>query len=333
MYEGMLGRAYRRQEVYVVGLDEVKFMAFDTHLRSIGTAELGGCSTVMILSHHAVIFGHIAPLPAVRHSDDYFAGDRHCENMMRRVAELYNANQHYFPTDESWVVCALQNNEFGVPDHPDIICSRLLDLGLRPSLTTYDVEGSASNQRRAVQGQGTVYIDGYGPSGPTVYVEDRPVVGVGAMSNQSGPPEPPWKYRSSLPQPEASFSASSSRQQSPSTHPQQSSSSSRRRSPSSNPSQALSSSSTSQHAAQYPQAPATGHTEAHIEDGDIWWLSKGDMFYICFFHNGKGRQTLPGDWKIEISENRITSRWVYTSQRTGTRYIRSTLDGLRTKYE
>jgi hypothetical protein len=92
-------------------MDEVKFLAFgESHINSIGTAQLGSCSAVMIVSKYAAIVAHIPPHPSSDLSDVH-AGDRHCQKLMDEVAALYKEKRKYFPKDDSWVVCAIYKGE------------------------------------------------------------------------------------------------------------------------------------------------------------------------------------------------------------------------------
>ncbi|KAG9228139.1 hypothetical protein BJ875DRAFT_342699, partial [Amylocarpus encephaloides] len=157
-----------------VAMNEVKFMRFgENGMTSIGTANLNGCSAVMVLSNYGAILRHIAPLPD-NHADNPSAGDEHAQTKMDLLRSLYTLHQQCFPTGSNgWVVCAMFEGEVGLPDQQRIFGNTLTGLGLSCSLQTYKV--SATRDRRYTwPGQGTVFIQGAG-NNPIVYVEDVPV--------------------------------------------------------------------------------------------------------------------------------------------------------------
>jgi len=86
MAEGLLSIALQENTAYEVAMDEVKFLAFGQNdLTSIGTANLNGCSAVMIVSICGAILAHIPPRPNA-HAQDLEAGDRHAQAKMHEVA-------------------------------------------------------------------------------------------------------------------------------------------------------------------------------------------------------------------------------------------------------
>lgn len=185
MTPGCLESAKAAGIVYEVAMDEAKFLAFGQDgLTAIGTANLNGCSAVMIVSVYGTILAHIPPRPN-GHSRDVHAGDNHARTKMREVAALYNAHSEYFPTGgNSWVVCAVFQGEVALPDQQRIFQDGLTSLGLSHSPITY-VAGRR-DRNNLNPGQGTVFIDGGGPV-PVIYVEDTVV---SERSNWSTPTYP-----------------------------------------------------------------------------------------------------------------------------------------------
>lgn len=187
-----LERAVKANSAYEVAMDEVKFLAFDQNgLASIGTANLNGCSAVMIVSIHGAILAHIPPRPNA-HSQDLGAGDRHAQAKMHEVAQLYRAYGNSFPTGGSnWVVCAVYEGELALPDQHSIIQESLTSLGLPHSSVAYKAETAG----KEFPGRGTVFVDGSGHV-PVVYVEDREVSN-GSHWSSSTPTSNPYGAGSS----------------------------------------------------------------------------------------------------------------------------------------
>lgn len=152
-------------------MNEIKFLPFgENGFTSIGTANLNGCSAIMILSNFGAILGHIAPLPD-NHAGNPAAGDEHAKSKMSLLQSLYTSNQRYFPTgSDGWVVCAMFDGEVALPDQQRIFERVLTDLHLPCSLRTYTVAATRARSEES-PGKGTVFISGNGNS-PTVYVED-----------------------------------------------------------------------------------------------------------------------------------------------------------------
>ncbi|KAI9736072.1 MAG: hypothetical protein M1818_006248 [Claussenomyces sp. TS43310] len=172
MAPSRLDLAEGTETVYLVAMDEVRFLAFGQNgLTSISTRNLNGCSAVMIVSKQGAILGHFPPRPS-SYSQDLEAGDNHIRAKIREVAALYKSNQQYFPSGHNWVVCALFKGEVALPDQQKIMEDTLASLGLSSSLRTY--EASKRNSKNWFPGQGTVFVDGGGPV-PDVYIEDKRV--------------------------------------------------------------------------------------------------------------------------------------------------------------
>ncbi|KAI9742590.1 MAG: hypothetical protein M1818_003731 [Claussenomyces sp. TS43310] len=158
MASGLLESAEKRGTVYTVAMDEVKFLVFGQNgLSSIGTDNLNGCSSVMIVSRYAAILGHFPPRPNVD-SRDLEAGDNHVRAKMREVAALYNSNSSYFVAGgHNW----------------KIMEDALAALGLSHSLRTYEASLRRDPKDR-FPGHGSVFVDGSGQV-PIVYIEDKEV--------------------------------------------------------------------------------------------------------------------------------------------------------------
>lgn len=162
----LLSIAIGERRAYEVAMDEVEFLQFGRNgLTSIGTANLNGCSVVMIVSAHGAILGHIPPRPRDSNPSDLEAGDRHCQIKMNEVRDLYIANRQCFPKGgSSWVLCAMFLGEVPLSDQQSIMKKSLEMLGLQTSLNTYMAH--MAGQYDSFSGKGTVFIDGR--TGPTV---------------------------------------------------------------------------------------------------------------------------------------------------------------------
>lgn len=167
----LLELSVRQGTAYKVAMNEFKFLRFgDNGITSIGTANLNGCSAVMVLSAFGAILGHIAPLPD-DHSDRSTAGDDHARSKMDLLRSLYTANKRYFPTGSNgWVFCAIFEGEVGLPDQQKIFQDSLVNLGLPYSFRTYTA-AATRHRRGTTAGQGTVFIQSNGKN-PLVYIED-----------------------------------------------------------------------------------------------------------------------------------------------------------------
>lgn len=118
--------------VVEVAMDEVRGIVFGAKSQCIGTVGLGGCSSVLIVSIYGAILAHIPPRPKDSDPTDISAGDRHVQVKMNEVVQLYTRFQSYFPTNtQSWVVCAVFQNNLALPDQQQIMCESLECLGLR----------------------------------------------------------------------------------------------------------------------------------------------------------------------------------------------------------
>jgi hypothetical protein len=80
--QGLLTQSIAQGTAYEVEMNEIKFLPFgENGLTSIGTANLNGCSAVMVLSNFGAILAHIAPLPD-DHGGNPEAGDEHAQSKM-----------------------------------------------------------------------------------------------------------------------------------------------------------------------------------------------------------------------------------------------------------
>lgn len=178
---GRLESALEQATGIEVAMDDVQFLYFGNRgLTSIGTANLNGCSAIMIVSIYGAIIAHIPPRPNCQ-SQDPEAGDRHVRTKMQEVTTLYNKVKRYFPAGgSSCVVCATFQGEVALPDQQRIIQECLDGLGFANSHVTY----KAGARRAAFSGQGTVFVDGRGQV-PMVYVEDTNISAAAKWSSSS----------------------------------------------------------------------------------------------------------------------------------------------------
>ncbi len=172
MNQGLLSRALAAGVASEVQMDEVKFIPFkQTAVSCAGTANLGGCSVVMIVSPLAAIVAHIPPHPNTDWNNPA-AADNHIRQKMEEVSALYRNFEKYFPADRTtWVVSAMLEGDVVLPGQRDIMEQTLRRLSLSPTRLVY---AALRSQDARFPGQGTVFIDGRGNI-PLVYVEDRVV--------------------------------------------------------------------------------------------------------------------------------------------------------------
>lgn len=321
MFAGILGKAQEHGIVYEVAMDEVKFHPFgESGKSSIGTAYLGGCSAVMIVSKYAAIVGHTAPLPPNSHPSDIHAGDRHAQERMDEVAKLYHTNRKYFKREGSWVLCAMYAGELGLPDQQRIMTDSFLKMGLLPDQVTYTV---GEDRREPFPGQGTVYIDGNG-----VYIEDRKVSKDDIQlyqpeASSHGAVSPYYAYaplETTRPYAYPATGASGSYMQS--YYSQGTAVPSSSRLPA-NVEVSYSSTYGQKAATQSSQDATTSETH-YIHDEEIEMVRKGNEDYYHFYFDGKKHETKKAEW-VEVPtevDGRQGFYWMYTSKRTGIRYWR-----------
>ncbi|TAQ86989.1 hypothetical protein B7494_g4696 [Chlorociboria aeruginascens] len=153
-------------------MNKVKFLAFrKSKVSSIGTANLNGCSAVMIVSRYGAILAHIPPRPPNSDPNDRHAGDRNTRARMDEVKALYTKHNKFFPAGtNSWVACAVYRGQLALPDQEKILQDGLDGLGFKQPFVTY----VAGLEESSFTGQGTVFIDG-SKAMPVVYVEDNVV--------------------------------------------------------------------------------------------------------------------------------------------------------------
>lgn len=167
---GRLARAEGKNRALVVAMNQVKFLPFGS-VSAIGTRDLGGCSVVVIASKYGAILAHIPPMPDCNHLHDPYYGDRHVQEIMHQVNELYSRRRNYFPAAESYLICAMYNGEIALPYQKKIMEDNLSRMGLKYRPINYVVPRNDANP-----GHGTVFVDSNGQAGmqmPLIYVEDR----------------------------------------------------------------------------------------------------------------------------------------------------------------
>jgi len=170
-----VGRFYQAQAegvLLAVPMDSVRFLEFrknPVRLSCLGTESLNGCSAVIIVSVSGAILAHIPPRPNSDMSDP-LAGDRNVQQKMEDIANLYlRFACHFTSKMDNWVFSAVYENEIALQDQRVIIERNLQSMGLAYTRLVYNV--LAVDETR-FPGQGTVLIDGTGPT-PKVYVEDK----------------------------------------------------------------------------------------------------------------------------------------------------------------
>jgi len=141
----------------------VQFVAFQ-HRHAIGTSGLGPCFAVIIASRYGAILAHIPPLPSATQVPG--AGDNNARFMMSQVQAHYNANQNYFPSSETRVICAVYQGQLTLPSQVQIMTSCLQAMGLTPTIKYYAVPVNP-----LIPGQGKVVVTS-GANGPSMYHDD-----------------------------------------------------------------------------------------------------------------------------------------------------------------
>ena len=204
MSQSLLAQSVAQCTAYEVVLNEIAFLPFGAYgLTSIGTANMNGCSAVVVLSKLGAILAHIAPLPH-DHVGNPEAGDEHAQSKMDLLKSIYRSNEQYFPPGSAgWVVCAMFEGVVALPDQQRIFQRALSDLNLPCSLKTYTVAATRACSGTS-PGHGTVFIQENG-NNPRVYIEDvevtiRDLPGGGASgytagySSRSGSGSSPTSY-------------------------------------------------------------------------------------------------------------------------------------------
>lgn len=154
----------------VVEMGEVDIVNFAV-CPAIGTYGLNGCSVALIASPYASILAHIPPRPDLTNADPH-AGDNNTRAIMVAFAQIYQTYADFFPTEESYIICAAfaQQNGPALEDHVAIIQAAFLAMGLTPEIRHYEIPVD-----HGAQGEGTVVVSNGQDLAPTVYVQDVPV--------------------------------------------------------------------------------------------------------------------------------------------------------------
>ncbi|KAF2461943.1 hypothetical protein BDY21DRAFT_417951 [Lineolata rhizophorae] len=169
---GLFDAARKEKRLCAVAMNDVQFLAFhESTISAIGTEGLSGCSVVMITSQYGAILAHIPPRPSIADPQDIHAGDRNVRELMSRVMSLYTWRRTYFPTADTFVLCAVYRGDVALPIQKTIIESSLSRMELPLSFSIfYEVPAD-----RARPGQGTALIDSKNRARqkPAIFVEDR----------------------------------------------------------------------------------------------------------------------------------------------------------------
>lgn len=151
---------------HIVPMHEVAFVRFSRH-PAVGTAGLGSCSVVAIVSDRAVILAHIPPRPDAG-TEDRDAGGANVLRMMGQVRRHFHDRYNYFANAGGRIVCAIYAGEVALPDQVAIMDEQLRQLGLVPSVEYYEVPPDGRIGRGTVTIVGPQDHQGY----VGVYVED-----------------------------------------------------------------------------------------------------------------------------------------------------------------
>ncbi|KAL4877410.1 hypothetical protein BJY04DRAFT_222158 [Aspergillus karnatakaensis] len=162
-------------EAVLVSMGEVRFVAFNTGIKAIGTRNLGSCSVVVIASKDGALLAHIPPRPN-SHDPDPYAGDNNVRRMMTEIESLHKRCKAagYFADGDGVIVCAWYNGRVALMDQVQIMRQGLGAMGYNnPIMRSYDVLGN-----RDRPGQGSVHVDSTERTTqgkPIIYIEDRPI--------------------------------------------------------------------------------------------------------------------------------------------------------------
>jgi hypothetical protein len=167
--ESRFRAAVRTQEAKEVLMNRFDGIVFK-HKPCIGTDNLKGCNTVIIISAEAAIMGHNAPLPE---SSTYeHAGDTHTELFMDRLLTYQWTYEHYFPPNpNALVICATFLGTVALPDQQKIMVKKMNEKNFQVETEyTYEVSPASTSPNR-----GSCFVDSRGQK-IVVYVEDKEVL-------------------------------------------------------------------------------------------------------------------------------------------------------------
>jgi hypothetical protein len=167
--ESRFRSALRTQEAKEVSMNSFDGIVFK-HKPCIGTDNLKGCNTVIIVSAKAAIMGHNAPRPE---SSAYeHAGDTHTELFMDRLLNYQWTYEPYFPPNpNALVICATFLGAVALPDQQKIMVEKMNEKDFQVETEyTYEVSPAATSPNR-----GSCFVDSRGQK-IVVYVEDKAVL-------------------------------------------------------------------------------------------------------------------------------------------------------------
>ena len=150
--------AYQNRDCLLVGMNEIRFLPFgQSRPRCLGTANLNGCTAVMVVSRQGAILMHMSPRPGF--GNPYQAsGDRHAVMMMRRFQSAFGQYQHGFMGSGTYALVVYPECEGAVAleDQLNIVVGSMRALSIMPECIPYEVRPSSQRSRA----DGTVLIDG-----------------------------------------------------------------------------------------------------------------------------------------------------------------------------
>ncbi|KAK1045596.1 hypothetical protein LTR74_018105 [Friedmanniomyces endolithicus] len=142
MAANIIDRVRGLPDTVLVNMNEVKiaFWPPSGPTRVLATEGLNGCTGVGIISRHAGILAHIAPLPPVETwSGLTDPGKQNLILKLQAVINLYNTYRHYFPQAESFVVIAYHLGSVANAEADRVVRAVLGRLGLSITTRLYNV--------------------------------------------------------------------------------------------------------------------------------------------------------------------------------------------------
>lgn len=184
MAPGMLQIAREKGELQIVSMNEIGYLHFEPNSdMCLGTKDLNSCTAIAIISKDAAILGHFSPRPASA-NENIAAGDAYIELKLQELRTLLGQHLSEFtqtPASAGLVAYAVYEGATALQSQRDLIESQLKAWKMLFTFIPYQVFGEHEPRGPA---KGTVLIVP-GDNGPTVYVEDKPMLSMKALASSS----------------------------------------------------------------------------------------------------------------------------------------------------
>ena len=172
---GLVAKAAAKSDVDLVGVNEVKIIAFGAQASNrpttLGVRYLSACSVIGVVSDLGAILAHVGPNIHGSADEDSGSFIRLAHIIMNTVQTLYQKHSSMFTeSTNAYLIYAILDNNISSPEHVEIFRTRLGQMGL-PLLKEFPYVPSPP----ATQGEsrGTVWIKKEEGRPTTVYLEDK----------------------------------------------------------------------------------------------------------------------------------------------------------------